>query len=179
MTFTYRLTYNDYLQHQLYQISTSSDYKRKRNKGFIFLVITFIVFGIILYLTGNTFITTFYAISAVVVLPFFPLMFKKRNKKNVREFIIKNYTDRFDKEATLVFNEDHLKTIDATGESQFTYNALESITETTAHYFLKIATRGTLIIPKRVEEKNTLENKLKILSERYNFPYVKRLEWKW
>ena len=180
MNLNYSLNKEDYLQHQLYNASTTESIKKKRLKTWAIVTFIFIILSFLFYQADNKLLTYYFIAFSIITLIFYPFYQRKQYKKHYAKFINETYKNRFDKESNIVFNDMNLETSDLTGESKINYSSLEKIIEISSHFFLKIKTGGSLIIPKsKVENVEKVRTKLKVLSEKMKIDYSAELNWKW
>ena len=90
----------------------------------------------------------YFGIVVIVTGLFYPKYFRWRYKKHYHTYIIENYSKRFGELATLEFNPDSIFSRDKTGEGKLNLSEIEKVDETKSHFFLKVSTGMSLIIPK-------------------------------
>ena len=180
MNLKYSLDKDDYLQYQLYISSTTKSIKNKRLHNWVIVTFIFVILSILFYQTDNKFLMYSFFVFAIITLIFYPLYQRSQYKRHYEKFIDETYKNRFDKESNVIFKDVNLETFDLTGESKINYSSLEKIIEISSHFFLKIKTGGSLIIPKsKVEDIEKVRTELRALSEKIKIDYSAELNWKW
>ncbi len=103
----------------------------------------------------------YFAIVAIVCALFYPKYFIWRYKKYYTAFIKENYANRFGQSEILEVMNDCILSKDSTGEGKIFLTEIERIDETKNHFFLKITSGLSLIIPKnQLEQLNKFKTKL-------------------
>lgn len=175
MKLEYALNQEDYLAYQLYTAGTSERINKKQKNGRFWLSLIFLIFAIAYY-QSNIFLARYFGILALISAIFYPAFFKWRYKRHFKAHIAENYAKRFGQEATLEFTEDQIRTKDKFSEGAINLAELERIDETDEHFFLKISTGQSLIIPKgQLADAVVVRQELKKICPKY----VDALGWKW
>jgi len=176
MIIDYKIQENDYLDFQLFTASKSEVLKKTKNLSWIFLAMIPTVICIYFYKHDNIIMSIYFIILSAIFGIFYPKYFYWRHKKNYKNYIIKNYQDRFGIKESLEITSEYLVSKNKLGEGKIMINELEEISETKDHFFLKISTGLSLIIPKR--EINNVEL-LKKEFESIGLEISNELTWKW
>lgn len=162
MTLEYKIDEQDFLDFQLFTASKSDRINKKKRNGWILLTAGSIVVACYFYLNENNPMTIYCGVVAVVTGIFYPRYFKCRYKKHYKTYIKENYSKRFGQVETIEINNDSILSKDKTGEGKINLSEIEKIDETDNHFFLKISTGLSLIIPKKeLESVNELREKFK------------------
>ncbi len=93
--------------------------------------------------------TIYFAFAAIACGIFYPKYFKWRYKKYHKIYIEENYSKRFGQEEIIEINSDSIFSKNKTGEAKINISEVEKIDETENHFFLKISSGLSLLIPKR------------------------------
>lgn len=169
MTFEFKLYAQDFLDFQLFTASKSVRINKKKRNGRLLLTIGAVVVGLYFYFSDNFFMTLYCGLIAILTALFYSKYFKWRHKQHYKAFIKENYSKQFDQITQLEFREDVLLTKDKTGESKINLSEIVSVDETKKHFFLKISTGLTLIIPKnQIELPSAFSNHLQSLGMKIN-----------
>ena len=148
MTLEYKINEQDFLDFQLFTASKSDRINKKKRNGWILLTIGSIVIALYFYLSENTAMTIYFGLVAIVCGLFYPKYFKWRYKKHYKTYIKENYSKRFGQVESLEINSDYIFSKDKTGEGKINLSEIERVDETDNHFFLKISTGMSLLIPK-------------------------------
>lgn len=177
MNLNYKLTNSDFLEYQLYVSSKSKLYRKRLRNGRIILPIIYLVYGF--YLTnkdGNYIGILIFGITAILWFVLYSKYSKWRYKKHFQKHVEENYKNRINKPIEIVFGENSLNTKDYTSESKINGTELKELIETKNHFFIKLTTDSSLIVPKHSVE-NKAEFKNRVLQ--MGAEYVDELNWKW
>lgn len=150
MTFEYTVEESDYLDFQLYAASTSDRIRKKEMNGRIFLTLGAVVAGLYFFYQQHHIPMAIYCgFFAVATALFYPRYFRWRYKKHYQTHIRELYAKRFGTHCFLEINEDSILAKDKTGEGKLSLSEIEQVNETQNHFFMKVSTGISLIIPKR------------------------------
>lgn len=176
MNLEYSLEEEDFLTFQFYTASKSNRIKRKKKAGWILLTLGAIILTFYFYLDNETTLTYYFAIVSVATAIFYPKYFKWRYKKHYSNYIQENYSKQIGLPVTIYFGDSIIKMVDKTGESKINNSEIEIVNETMHHFFIKISTGLSLIIPKtKVHNLNGLKETFAKL----NFSINCEPKWKW
>lgn len=176
MTIEYKVSEQDFLDFQLYTASQSERINKKKRNGWILLTVGSIAFAIFFYLQQDIILTIYLALVALACGLFYPKYFIWRYKKHYKVHIKENYSKRFGETEFLEIKEDAIFSKDKTGEGKINVSEIEKVDETNKHFFLKISTGFSLIIPKEgIENVDELRTKFLSLGLAVN----DMTNWKW
>ena len=176
MILEYKLKEQDFLEFQLFTASKSERINKKKRKGWIMLTLSSIVVACFFFLNENMTMTIYFGVVAIATVLFYPTYFKWRYKKHYKGYIRENYSKRFGELQTLEINEHSLISKDKISEGKINLKEIEQIDETANHFFLKISTGMTLLIPK--EEISGLD-RLRGQFKELGFTINDEVNWKW
>jgi len=177
MTLNYKLTSSDFLEYQLYASSKSIIQKKRRRNSRIIAPILFLLYGFYLTKKDENYIgISVFAVTATIWFICYPLYSKWRYKKHFEKHVKENYSNRINKPVEIIFNESSLNIKDFTSESKIHGTELKELIETKNHFFIKLTTDLSLIIPKRTVENQT-EFKERLV--RFGAAYVDEVNWQW
>jgi hypothetical protein len=148
MTLEYKINEQDFLDFQLFTASKSDRINKKKRNGWILLTLGSIVIAFYFFLSENIAMTIYFGLVAIVCGLFYPKYFKWRYKKHYKTYIQENYSKRFGQIEYLEINSDYIFSKDKTGEGKINLSEIERVDETDNHFFLKISTGMSLLIPK-------------------------------
>lgn len=107
---------------------------------------------------------------------FYPMYSKWRYKKQFQKYVEENYKNRVNKLIEIDFNENSVNTKDSTTESKIKGTELKELVEIKEHFFIKLTTDSSLIIPKQ-HVIDFVEFKRKVTD--LGADYVNELDWEW
>ena len=177
MNLNYKLTNSDFLEYQLYTSSKSESHKKKRRNSRIIGPILFLVYGLYLINKDKNYIgITVFGIAAILWFIFYPKYSKWRYKNHFKKHVEENYKNRINTPVEIDFNESSLNAKDFTAESKINGTELKELVETKNHFFIKLTTDLSLIVPKHsIENKTEFKKRVTGLGAEY----VDELNWEW
>ena len=90
-----------------------------------------------------------FAVTSVIIGVFYPKYFNWRYKRHYKNHIKENYRNRFGHIENVEFSSKYIYSKSKIGEGKIFLTEIEEVNETAKHFFLKISTGMSLIIPKR------------------------------
>jgi hypothetical protein len=177
MNINYQLTNSDFLEYQLYTSSKSKSHKKKRFRSRVIIPIMYMLFGLYLaYKNGNNGIGIIFVGIGILWFAFYPIYSKWRYKNHYQKHIEENYKNRINKPVEIDFDENSVNAKDFTSESKIKGTELKELIETKNHFFIKLATDVSLIVPKHsVENQTEFKKRVTELGAKY----VDELNWEW
>jgi len=178
MKLEYKLNNSDFLEYQLYISSKSKLHKKNRNKSRIIVPLIYIILGLYLIYIQNFEIGIVFFGIAILWYLFYPLRSKRRYKKHFEDHIKENYKNRIGKKVILEFDSDsdYIESSEFGTQSRINDSEFDKLIELKEHFFLKLKSELSIIIPKRAMD-NISEFK-KYLTDK-NVEYVNELSWVW
>ncbi|NMH89117.1 YcxB family protein [Flavivirga algicola] len=177
MKINYKLTNEDFLEYQLYTSSKSELHKKRRRNSRIMIPILFLLYGLYLTKRDQNFIgIVLFGIVASVWFIFYPKYSKWRYKNHFKKHVEENYKNRINKPVELDFDKNSVNAKDFTTESKINGTELKQLIETKDHFFIKLATDLSLVVPKlSIENKTEFKKHVTELGAEY----IDELNWKW
>lgn len=172
------LSSSDYLTYQLYTASKSKRVKSNRRKSWLVVSAAFFVLGVIFY-DNIKFYSFWFGGFGVISLIFYPVYARYYYKKHYEKSVLEHYGNKVGKESIIDFQPDYIMSKDVVGESKIYTIEVCEINEIGTHYFVKIKTGESLIVPKSIVHDDAFIGKL---MEIFNNPAIKinkELDWKW
>ena len=149
MKLEFKIDEQDFLDFQVFTASKSKRINKKKRKGWILLTVASIVVAFYFYLNQNNTMTIYFGLVAVASVIFYPKYFKWRYIKHYKTYIKENYSKRFGEVETIEISNDSIFSKYKSGEAKINLSEIEKIDETDKHFFLKVSTGYSLLIPKR------------------------------
>ncbi|MBB3125311.1 hypothetical protein FHS04_002855 [Mesoflavibacter sabulilitoris] len=177
MNINYQLTNSDFLEYQLYTSSKSELHKKRRFRSRIIVPIIYLLIG--LYFANkneNGGIGIIMGGIGIGWFAFYPMYSKWRYKRHFKKHVEENYKNRINKPVEIDFDENSVNAKDFTSESKINGTELKELIETKDHFFIKLTTDLSLIVPKHSIENQT-EFKKRVTE--FGAEYVDELNWKW
>ncbi len=178
MNLHYQLTEKDILQHQLYILSQSKSFQKRRAKGRMFLLLIYMITGMFIWQnSGPVVAAAFY----LICLPFYFLYRKmeaKQYEKHIANYVKSQYQESLQHDFQLGWENQDITSSTGSGEHKLTELDLESIQELSSMYILNFRNTSALILPKSStsdEVKSFLQQKADALG----IPFEEKVAWKW
>jgi hypothetical protein len=106
----------------------------------------------------------------------YPMYAKWRYKRYFEKHVEENYKNRINKSVELVIDENAVNAKDFTSVSKIIGSELKELIETKNHFFIKLTTDLSLIVPKHSVED---QPEFKKLLTQLGAKYVDELNWEW
>jgi len=177
MKTNYKLTNSDFLEYQLYTSSKSKSHKKKRFRSRYTVFILYILIGLYFaYKNDNIAIGGIIASFGLLWFAFYPMYAKWNYKRHFKKHVEENYKNRIDKPVDIEFDENSLHIKDFTSQSKINGTELKTLIETKNHFFIKLTTDLSLIVPK-----HSIENLIKFKKSVTDLgaEYIDELHWEW
>lgn len=178
MYVTLLLNENDYLTYQLYTASKNKRSRNNRRKSWLILSVGFLLLGIG-FINSNEFYAYYFLGAGIISLIFYPFYQRYKYKKHYHKYVLDNLQYRFGKECKVNFQSDFIETKDITGESKINTSEVTQINEIGTHYFIKVKTGESLIIPKSIINKDSFISELMTVFQNPNIVINRELNWRW
>ncbi len=176
MEIKYKLEEIDFLGFQLFTASKSNRIMKKRRNGWVQLTLLVLIIGIYFYQQDNVFMSGFFGLVGVVTGIFYPKYFNWRYKKHYSNFIKDNYRQRVGEVSIIDITKEYVYSKGKAGESKILLKEIDEVSDTMHHFFLKISSGQTLIIPKReIEDVELLRVELELIG----LKIIDELDWEW
>jgi len=180
MHFEYQLTEPDILTHQLYILSQSKSFQKRRSKGRMFILLIYLISGVFIWKqSGFLMAILFY----LVCLPLY-FLYKKleanQYKKHIAGFVTQQYKESLHHDFKLEWDEQQLTS--STGDQLHTtpWLELESMVELPTLFVLNFRNSSALILPKKdIVLSDVIRSDLKSKADSLGISYAEKLTWKW
>ena len=179
MILEFSLDRNDYLTHQLFEVSKSKGVKRNRLLIKLLLPIFFFTYGLVAFGREHIIFSCVFFSIAVLWFFFYPLRSRKRYEKQYGTYIDETYKVRFGEKVTLEVTRDNLISTAEGSESKHSTSQIQEIVEIPTIILIKLKV-GAYILPKeKITDIEGVKKELKELSEFLQIPYTMENNWKW
>ena len=177
MKINYKLTNSDFLEYQLFTSSKSELHKKRRRNNRFIGPIVMLLYGLYTIKKDGNFIGIIISgILAVLWFLLYPIYSKSRYERHFKKHIKENYKNRINIPGEIDFDRNSINVKDVTSESKINGAELKELIETPNHFFIKMTTDLSLIIPK-----HSIDNKAEFKKNvtELGAEYVDQLNWKW
>jgi Ca2+/Na+ antiporter len=178
MKLEYSLDFSDFLEYQLYVSSKSELHRKNLRKARNFVPLLYIALGFILLFIQEAELAIVFFVIAVLWFLFYPLYARRKYKKHFEKHIKENYKNRIGKKVILNFDKDadFIEASDFGTQMRIQDSEFDKLIELKNHYFLRLKSELSIIVPKRAVAEQAAFKKL--FSD-INLEYVDELDWEW
>ncbi len=179
MLFKYSVDHNDYLSYLFYSASKSKKAQKRRAMNKLVLMIIYVLTGLMLYSRNGPVASAAFFLLCLPLYFLYNVFEKKQYHKHFNRFINTHFKDRIGKPSTVELREDGIHVVDDE-DNWHAYEDIEEISETNALIIVQLKNGVAIILPKnKIQQKESLADKLAQAAASKNIIYNKELEWKW
>jgi hypothetical protein len=179
-TFTYKISADDYITHQLFGASMNDKVKQQRKKGLFLWTSAFFILAIIFALLRNYILAVYFGIFGIGFIFIYPIYSRWIYKRYYKRFVYRNFNKIKFENIGLSFSTSDITITNGENVGKIPVSDIEIIDEIPSHFFLKLDRGRNIIIPKsQIEAKDLLSKILTNLAESKSIPYRKMMDWKW
>ena len=176
MTHKITLTTDDHIAFQLYDASTNPLKRKKRRRSYFSLIIIFACLSIISLADKHKFLLYYFLFLTLISICFGNIYLRWRHKRHYTKFVQNTYPSIAEDLVTIEIGTDKIFLSDKTGDSNLNISEIVQLSETERHFFIKISTGPTLIVPKT---DSILNEEINQMIKSHNILNVPALHWKW
>ena len=147
MTLEYKIDEEDFLDHLLFTDFQSDRVRKKIRGDRLWAALAFGVAAVLCYFF-NILLAVYFGVNAIVYGLFYPKYFRWQKKRLYKSVIRENYPNCFGNMEYLEIRNEAIFSRNKIGESIINMSAVEKVDETERHFFVKIISKDSLIIPK-------------------------------
>lgn len=178
--FTYEITAEDYLTHQLFGASMNKAIKKQRKRGLILWTTAFFILAIVFYLQGNKFLSIYFIAFGIGFFLIYPIYASWIYKRYFKRYVYKHFTESNLNNMILTIDEEEIVLFNGKERGKIKISEIEKIEEIPTHIFIKLKGGRSIIIPKlKIENKEELLKICKSIAKKMNIDYYVLLNWKW
>lgn len=170
----------DYLTFHLYNASQSKDIQYKKKRSWILITLAFLMLAYLFYSQDNTVLSIYFLVFAIISVIGYPFYWKYRMHQHYKSHVINVYAGRLAAPTELILKDDFIAAKSEEEEWKFNTSQIKSIARLPEHFFIKLKTANTFILPKRdIKNPASLDEFFNTLSLNLHFPYFDHRSWKW
>ncbi|WP_196895983.1 YcxB family protein [Aureivirga marina] len=174
----FQLKESDFLAYQMYESSISKLQKRKRMISRYAITLVYIVFALFSMMHyQKPVLVIAIVIVAFIWFLFYPTYSRYQYKNHFQKHIEAHFQKRINQDVEIQVNEEGIYTKDYSFEGKINKRQIKELIETKDHFFVRLTTELSLIIPKRAVE-NKREFADTIVNE-FHAIYTNAINWKW
>ncbi len=188
MILKYSIGADDFLNFQLFTASESPIVKRRRLKSKLAFAILYIAFGLFFVVDSRWIYASTFFVLAIAWFFFYPLREKRMYERNYKNFILENYRNRFDKEATMEITDEYIQTKDGVNKGKAALNEVSEFIEMPTALYIRLKSAQTFMLPydrieftenSDVKSVDTMILKMKEIASKNQLNYLDKTNWKW
>lgn len=149
MKINYKIEAGDFLAFQMFTASTDEIIQKRKRKSRFFYSVLFGMASVFCILNDTLFVGIYFGLLSITMALFYPHFFRWRYKKQYANFIARNYSKRFGEPAELEITKDFIYSKDKVADGKVKLSEIENIHETEFHFFIKMNSGMSFILPKR------------------------------
>lgn len=176
MKLNIQLTLEDYLEYQLYSSSKSKNQNRNRFISRIIVPIVYLFFCVYYFVEQNNDTSLVFLLVAILWYLIYPLYSRWHYKRHFKKHIEENFKNRINKPVELIIDDSSIIITEQTSQSKTNNTDLKNLIELKNHFFIKLSTDVSLIIPKKFIEDQSNFKELLISN---GAEYVNETNWSW
>ena len=171
----YFLTKDDFLTFQLFEASTNPKKINKRMKSVWLLAAFFALIAGSGFYNNSTFMLIYFSVCAILTLFLAPFYVKWKYKRHYTNYVNDTFKN-MDGEVEMKIGDVYIEESDKISESKFKISEITEVSEIRTHYFIKVSSGQSILIPKTNQ---ALNNDIQGLIERNKLKHIIMLNWKW
>ncbi len=176
--FKIKLSEEDFVTYYLFKASRSKSTRTKRVRNWLVISGLFFAIGSLFYQTDNDLYGYTFCFFGLLTFILYPFYDKQQYRRYYLNYIRENFGNRIDKESTLAINSDQIQISSIGYQGRIEVTEIEKINETFSHIFMELKSGDTLIIPKKIDEYQKLNDKLEMVAMEKGISWNKDLKWK-
>ncbi|WP_128331007.1 YcxB family protein [Apibacter sp. HY039] len=177
--FTYQITADDYLTHQLFSASINSFVKKQRRRGLILWTSTFFIMALFFYVQKNTYLAIYFSLFGLGFIFIYPIYSRWIYKRYYKRLVNKNFNQSNIENLSLTIGSD-LTITSGKDSGKIEISDIETIYELPTHVFIKLNGGRNIIVPKRnLINSEELTERIYEIAQENSIEILKFPRWKW
>lgn len=180
MQINYTLEEKDYLNFQLYHVSTNTNIKKQRRNTQIIVAIAVFLLGIFFLIFGDKWEGIYFLAGAIPVYYLCGFYAGWLYRFTIRKHVSNIYKRTTPRQAKLLILDDIIEYSERGLTSKYKFEELESVSNLRKYIFFKINETSFIILPKReLSDINYVVNHIRDYTLKYKIPFREKSKWKW
>jgi len=179
MMYTYSLTENDFITHQLYVTSTSVQVQKKRRRAWIVLTAAFLVLSAVYLMSKNYYMATFFALISTMYAFFYRKIQRRQYIRHFTRHVRNNYQNRIGEEIEIGVSGEHLIANSKVSEGKILIAEIVGVSEISDLALIHVSTGESLIVPQRMDGYREFLNELRSALSNQQVEWVKLPDWEY
>lgn len=176
---TFQTHENDFLAYHIFDDVTNSGSKKGKGVSYVWIFITIACLGYLAYEKANhTSTGTLEIIFLILCICSYPFFSRLNYIRHYKKFVRETYRNSFGKRYTLNFNNDFIGLAEDSGETRIMIQDVDEVFETLMHFFIKLKSNPSIIIPKNdLESVDDLRKELITLAGKAHAKFIYDSNW--
>lgn len=177
MKLNYHLTFDHYIEHQLFIASQSDSIRKKRRNTRFLVAVVYVILGLnFLRIEGSNIAAGAFIAFGIIWYFGYPFYSKHRYQRHYVKYIQEHYQNRIHLPVEMEIEKDFIRAVDKTGESRVNIGEVEALVSLPNTFLIKLKTGVSFVIPKdQVEEKEMLVEVFRNIG----VEVLDEMEWQW
>jgi len=170
------LSETDHITYQLYEASTNPAKRKQRKKSFLILLALALLVIVIGYQKEDNFLMYYGLFCSILVICFGNVYIRWRHKKHYTKYVKNKLKGLPEETVKLEISEEQIKVIDRVSDTSLKIAEIILVDEIKSHYFLKLSTGSSIVIPK---SNPALNKEVAAMIGNFNIQRRIMLDWSW
>ncbi len=170
------LSETDHITFQLYEASTNSAKRKSRKKSFLILLALALLVVVLGYQKEDDFLMYYGLFCSILVICFGNLYLRWRHKKHYTKYVKNKLKDLPEEKVQIEIRDYQIKVIDRVSDTSLKIVEIILVDEIKFHYFLKLSTGSSIVIPK---SNPALNKEVADMIVNFNIQHIVKLDWRW
>ena len=180
MQIDYTLKEKDYLNFQLYYVSTNENVIKQRRNTQLIVGFVVLILGISFLLFGDKWEGVYLLVGAIPVYYLCGFYAGWLYRFTIRKHISNTYSKSTPRQVKLSILDDTIEYHERGLNSKYRFDELESMVNIRKYIFFKFNETSFIILPKQeLSDANYVVAHIKNYAKKYNMPFREKIKWKW
>jgi len=149
MILEFELYEQDFLEFQLFAASQSKQISKNKLRSWLLVTLMFAALAVVFYFKSGNSMAIYFGIATIAAALLYPKYLAWYYKRHFTTYVKENYSYRFGEEVHIEIDNQTIFCKDKAGEGTINTSEIEKVDETDNHFFVKIKSGVSLIIPKQ------------------------------
>lgn len=180
MQIDYTLKEKDYLNFQLYHVSTNENVAKQRRNTQIIVGLVVLILGVFFLIFGDKWEGIYLLTGAIPVYYLCGFYARWLYRFTIRKHVSNTYSKNTPRQVKLSILDDTIEYYERGLSSKYKFEELQSIVNIRKYIFFKFNETSFIILPKReLSDENYVTTYIQNYAQKYNIPFRNKIKWKW
>jgi len=170
------LSETDHIIFQLYEASTNPAKRKSRKKSHLTLLALALLVVVLGYQKGDDFLMYYGIFCSILVICFGNVYLRWRHKNHYTKHVKNKLKGLSEETVQIEIRDDQIKVIDRVSDTSLKIAEITLVDEIKSHYFLKLSTGSSIVIPK---SNPALNKEVTTMIGNFNIQHNVVLDWRW